>query len=384
VVPEPTVNILFTATYFYPYLSGLTDYPLKIASYLAKKHQVTVLTFQHQKSLPLKENYQGITICRLPVHWQLFKGLWNWFYPFIALIEIFKTDAVFINLPQFEGFLAAIYGRLLRKKVYVIYHCDLYFSGHSTSQWLAKIANVTAWISCFFCHKIIIYTKDYAQNSKVLKSFLSKVSPIYPPVLEYQSDQQYYTQLKKMAQGNPVVGFSGRIAREKGLEYLLEAMVVLQKKYPSARLLLAGPFGQAVVGESEYYLRIKKLIKDKKIKADYLGSLNKNQLFAFYQLIDLLVLPSINKTEAFGMVQVEAMFCAKPVVATNLPGVRIPIQVTGMGKVIQPADSKALAEAIELVYQQPNNYQKKSDLAKTVFDAKKTFAFFDSLLPHET
>ena len=48
---------------------------------------------------------------------------------------------------------------------------------------------------------------------------------------------------------------------------------------------------------------------------------------SFYKSIDLLVLPSINQTEAFGMVQAEAI-AGTPVIAGNLPGVRIPIKLT--------------------------------------------------------
>jgi glycosyltransferase involved in cell wall biosynthesis len=61
---------------------------------------------------------------------------------------------------------------------------------------------------------------------------------------------------------------------------------------------------------------------------------------------DVLVLSSINSTESFGMVQVEAMICGTPVVATDLPGVRQPVGSTGMGRVVPIRDAHALAEAV--------------------------------------
>lgn len=77
-----------------------------------------------------------------------------------------------------------------------------------------------------------------------------------------------------------------------------------------------------------------------------LGVLPDSQLAEFYAECEMLVLPSINSTEAFGMVQVEAMLKDVPVVATDLPGVRVAISANGMGEIIPPRDSRALAEAI--------------------------------------
>jgi glycosyltransferase involved in cell wall biosynthesis len=66
----------------------------------------------------------------------------------------------------------------------------------------------------------------------------------------------------------------------------------------------------------------------------------------FYPNIDLLVLPSLNSTEAFGLVQIEAMMNGVPCVASDLPGVRQPIRNHEMGRIIPIGDSKALAAAI--------------------------------------
>jgi glycosyltransferase involved in cell wall biosynthesis len=55
----------------------------------------------------------------------------------------------------------------------------------------------------------------------------------------------------------------------------------------------------------------------------FLGKLNENELIANYQNAKVLVLPSINNNEAFGIVLIEAMACGTPVIASNLPGVRL-------------------------------------------------------------
>jgi glycosyltransferase involved in cell wall biosynthesis len=81
------------------------------------------------------------------------------------------------------------------------------------------------------------------------------------------------------------------------------------------------------------------------------------ELSAFYRLCELTVLPSTNSTESFGIVQVESMACGTPVVATDLPGVREPVRMTGMGRVVPIANAHALAESICEVLDQPERYQ---------------------------
>jgi glycosyltransferase involved in cell wall biosynthesis len=70
------------------------------------------------------------------------------------------------------------------------------------------------------------------------------------------------------------------------------------------------------------------------------------EMAMFYPNINLLVLPSLNSTEAFGLVQIEAMMNGVPCVASDLPGVRQPVRKHKMGRIIPIGDSQALAEAV--------------------------------------
>jgi glycosyltransferase involved in cell wall biosynthesis len=75
---------------------------------------------------------------------------------------------------------------------------------------------------------------------------------------------------------------------------------------------------------------------------------------AFYSNLDVIVVPSLNSTETFGLVQVEAMLCGTPSIASDLPGVRQPVLQTGMGEVVPVGDCAALAEAIVRVTDRDN------------------------------
>ena len=90
-----------------------------------------------------------------------------------------------------------------------------------------------------------------------------------------------------------------------------------------------------------------------------MGVLNPIQMAAFYPNIDVLVLPSLNSTEAFGLVQIESMLNGVPTVASNLPGVRQPVLRHGMGKIIPIGDSDALATALIEILGNPTAFQRE-------------------------
>ena len=79
---------------------------------------------------------------------------------------------------------------------------------------------------------------------------------------------------------------------------------------------------------------------------DQLGFLPDDAFHAFLAASDVLVFSSLNATESFGIVQIEAMLQGTPIVATDLPGVRQPVLQTGFGKIIPARDPRALAEAV--------------------------------------
>jgi glycosyltransferase involved in cell wall biosynthesis len=82
---------------------------------------------------------------------------------------------------------------------------------------------------------------------------------------------------------------------------------------------------------------------------------------AFFHECEVTVLPSINSTESYGLVQVESMTCGTPVVASDLPGVRVPVSMTGMGRIFPPADPNKLAEVLIEVLDQPAEFHGQPD-----------------------
>jgi len=111
----------------------------------------------------------------------------------------------------------------------------------------------------------------------------------------------------------------------------------------------------------------------------FAGTLKGRDLAAFYGAIDLLLMTSINSTESFGLVQVEAMLCGTPVVSTNLPGVRQPITMTGMGEIVAIADSASLAAGIETVLSDPAAYIRPRNEIEAIFSLDRTIGDYEAL-----
>ena len=71
----------------------------------------------------------------------------------------------------------------------------------------------------------------------------------------------------------------------------------------------------------------------------------------------MITVPSLNSTEAFGLVQIEAMMNGVPSVPSALPGVRQPVKMHGMGEVSEIGNSESLATAILKVLDNPEKYK---------------------------
>jgi glycosyltransferase involved in cell wall biosynthesis len=215
-------------------------------------------------------------------------------------------------------------------------------------------------LAAMFTHQIVTYTRDYAENSSYLKRHIKKLQCILPPVelpVVKPEAIQTFAQKHNPTQSHPVIGMGARFATEKGVEVLLDALPDILKVHPNAKVQFAGPW-QQIVGEEHYIQRLLPKINDYIAAGhwEFVGSLSPEEMSAFYPNIDVLTIPSLNSTEAFGLVQIEAMINGVPSVASNLPGVRQPVRMHGMGRVVPIGDSKALAEAILAVLAEKSSY----------------------------
>lgn len=380
------MKVLFFSSYFYPYTSGLTTYPWKILNYLAKKNNITVLTFNHKKNefKKLKIKNLKLEIKYLPYSFRLSKGFISPQSLFYFLKEIKNTDVLILNQPNVEGFFLGVLAKIFRKKTVSLVHCFLYAGKNIFEKIIFKVANFFVFLQLLLSDEIIFYTKEYFQSTwfyRFLKN--KKIHYQLPPIKKLPVDKNYLNKLLKYKKNNSfLIGFSGRIAQEKGIEYLINSVKRFKFHVSRYTLLFAGPYGKQVAGENKYFLKIKNLLDKNKINYYFLGNLKEDELGAFYKAVDVLVLPSINSTEAFGMVQAEAMILGTPVIASNLPGVNTPIKLTKMGILIEPKNEKQLTQAILEILKNRKKYTNKKLVlnAQKIFDIKKVYKFYKKLI----
>lgn len=206
--------------------------------------------------------------------------------------------------------------------------------------------------------RIVGTTPAYLAASSYLKSWQQKccclpigVEPVCPQVEEVERIRNRYP-------GKKIVFSLGRLVAYKGYRFLVEAARYLGDDY----VVLIGGAG-ALEGELKGYIKTWGLEE----KVQLLGRIADNELPAYYGACKVFCLSSVQKTEAFGIVQIEAMSCGKPVVATNIPGSGVSwVNAHGVsGLNVAPESGRELAEAIraiagdEVVY---SGYSRRAEL----------------------
>lgn len=376
------MRIVCISTYFFPYISGLTQYPYRLFIHLAKKgHHIQVVTFRHANNLLKNERVDGIDIERTNYWFKISKGFFAPFFLFSIFKKVTQAEVVIINQPSIEGISAIILGRILGKKVISFYHCRLQTNRAFLQKMINHTVNFVVFIELSLSHVIIATSADYIKKTLV-NIFNYKITIIMPPIIPCSVSSKRYTHFIRQKANHTWIGFCGRISSEKGLEYLIKAYEYIRKSISSAKFVFAGPLGHEVVGEEWYYQKIQKLLNDKSIPHLFLGRLRNDEMGSFYKAIDCLVLPSVNNTEAFGMVQAEAMVQGTPVIATDLPGVRIPIQLTGMGLVVPQKNAHQLGLSIIRVITHRSQFTdtKLVEKAKKIFDPEVSYTAFIHVL----
>jgi glycosyltransferase involved in cell wall biosynthesis len=383
------MKILTVLTYYRPHTSGLTIYVERLAKSLVKLgNEVTVLTSQYDKSLPQDEIVDGVRILRVPVLFRISKGVIMPTFGWQAWKLVSSHDVVHLHLPQFDAAGVALRGKILGKPTLITYHCDLLLPRSILNRLINFVVHMMNNLAGILADRICAYTEDFASHSPYLLRFADKLEVILPPVvMPPVSDQAIAAYRDKVNPDgrSPVIGMATRFASEKGVEILLNALSGVIEKYPDTKVLYAGQY-RDVMGETSYFQRLLPSIRDYQDKGhwEFLGVLNQLEMAQFYNCLDLLVVPSLNSTETFGLVQIEAMIQGTPSIASNLPGVRVPPRLTGMGEVIPIGDSDALAEAILKIAEDPEKYHRDGKDIADQFDplvnAKAYQVLYASLL----
>lgn len=209
---------------------------------------------------------------------------------------------------------------------------------------------------------IIGTTLYYLEHSPWLNEAREKFVPLHIGIDPVLPDAAGVEEVRKKYPGKKIVFSLGRLVEYKGFSYLVDAAEFLPDDY----VILIGGSGPL---EGELRSRIGSKGLGEKVRL--LGHIPDESLPAYYGACTLFVLSSVQKTEAFGIVQIEAMSCGKPVVATRIPGSGVSkVNADGVSGInVEPNDAEGLAAAIKAVSEDREVYRKYSEGASGRFNS---------------
>lgn len=322
-----------------PYKGGVGNSALSFTRALSKKHHLTTLTPKYKSNYSSNSNTKYLkpllklgNAALLP---QIFKYLRNaeviiFHYPF------FGTDLILFLYKLIRG---------RKQKLIIHYHMDVF-----KLTFLARLLKLPSRLiapSLFRQADLITcFSLDYIRESQIKKYYFKKSGKFRE--IPYGLDtKKFHPAPKKESQKTTNLLFVGGLDKAhyfKGLDYLLEALSKI-----SASVILN------IVGEGEQKKHFQKKAKSLGLenKINFLGAVNNSQLPEIYRKNDFLALPSIDKSEALGIVLLEALASGLPVIASNLPGVRTVFREGKEGLIVPPQNVEKLKEKIEYLSQKP-------------------------------
>jgi glycosyltransferase involved in cell wall biosynthesis len=345
------VRVLQIFKYYYPNVGGVEKVAQDIAEGLKGQIGTQILTC-HEAVRTFREKVNGIEVTRAGRLFTRFSVPVAPRFPFLMRQMAREADILHFHLPYPLADVSYLLSRP-KGKVVVWWHSDIV-----RPKFLTKLYRPLQAQFLKKADAIIVAAPQLIDSSPTLRQFRDKcqVIPIGIDAGRFALNDHLWAQGQKIRSryGRRIVLFVGRLAYYKGVDYLVRAM-----KDVDGTLLL--------VGEGPLEVELKGLAASMGVqdRCVFLGKASDEELPLYYQACDVFVLPSVAPTEAYGIVQLEAMACGKPVVSTNLPtGVPF-VNLHGQtGLIVRPADEQALAGAINKLLDNPGLRERYGLFAK--------------------
>jgi glycosyltransferase involved in cell wall biosynthesis len=353
-----------------PYKGGMGGSVKNFSKYLERTGQeITVFTplYKHQTAPAQELQTSGVLVRRIKPFFSfgnsaILLRLWpklqgfdiiHLHYPFYGTAELVALKKLLVG-PNF--------------KLIVHYHMDNRAKG--LRGLIYKIArNITLPFVLAMADEITCASMDYIKHSDIGK-YWNKHKSKFTQVSFGVDTNVFHHICEKDNKTEKNILFVGSLDTShyfKGVENLIKAFKKISID-PQANLWIVG---QGNMGE--YYQQI---AKDLQIleRVQFIDDADTNKKLAcLYSKADVLVLPSINRSEAFGLVLLEAMACGTPVVASNLPGVRSVFNNGHHGLTVKPNDIDDLTEKIIAIINHPQRSKNMGEAAKTLVHNKYTW-----------
>jgi len=338
------LRVLQVNKLYYPAIGGIERVVQQIAEGLSEDVNMNVLVCSdtiHYK----KEELNGVQITRLPKLFQ-FGSLPIPFGFNITLRHLSKTqDIIHLHMPFPLGDIACLLSRF-QGKIIVWWHSDVV-----RQKKMMRLYKPVMLQMLKRADAIVVATEGHIEGSAYLKPFREKcvVIPFGVDEKVEQAADLYWmqqTQQKEVRNTNKTVKFLfvGRLVYYKGCDVLLKAFANVQ----GAEL--------EIVGEGALEEKCKSIVNTGGFqnKVHFYGKLTERKLFQKYSECDVLVLPSVARSEAFGLVQIEAMAFGKPIINTKLSSGVPFVSIHGeTGLTVEQGNQEQLTQAMQWMVEHP-------------------------------
>lgn len=334
------IKILEINKAYFPHTGGIETLVKQYSEELAKFDNIEILTLvcRDGRGKTCFENVNGVKITRAGSLGTYFSCPLS-----VSFLRLFRkmsenADIIHIHVPFPLADLALLLSEY-SGKVIVSWHSDIVKQKKLLMLYKPLMKYLLNRADC-----ILVATEGHINGSEFLPEYRRKCR-----VLPYGITPENYLDIKKVPflsekATNPEsvkVFFTGRLVYYKGVDVLIRAF---RKVKNNCELFIAG----TGILESE----LKKAVQEYGLndRVHFLGFLPEEQLKQAFADCDIFVLPSVEKSEAFGIVQLEAMIYGKPVINTSLPsGVPYVSIHEKTGITVMPYNSNQLADAVNIL-----------------------------------
>jgi glycosyltransferase involved in cell wall biosynthesis len=327
-------HILIIGKYYPPEIGGVERYTSEVARAVSDRHRVTVVVHSRDPNDSIEQD-GNVTIVRCgtakiissqPLSPSMFTHL-----------QALKPDLVHFNAPNFWG-TAMLLLMNYNKPLVVTHHADVFGRPILRRVVMPLYRRLVRQATC-----VVINSLKNAELSKDLPRnagpFIEIPHGVDPRLFDINDAcrAEIAAERRQRFGNSPVIGFVGRFVRYKGLSILIEALTHLEGVH--ALLIGNGPLRS----QTEEQVRAANLAG----RVHFLGEIDEAGKIRGLAMMVLLVLPSVDTTEAFGVAQIEAQLMALPVIASRLPTGVTDVTIDNVtGLLVPPRDPIALAHAI--------------------------------------
>lgn len=291
--------------YYYPEPGGMETHLYDHCCELRDKFDIEVLV-ANTRPRTITEMIDGVRVTRVANWGEVFSSpICPTFPRHLARIGSDRDSIIQLHLPNPLAHVSYLLTKPAGRLV-LIWHSDII-----KQQWLSRFYNRYLYQLLERADCVVATSPNYVKYSPFLRNYAYKtvVVPLGIRAEKFEPSWQTNMQAQWIRQkyGKPMVLFVGRLTYYKGLETLIQAAAKIDGTI-------------AIIGNGPLKHHLGQMIHERGLlgKVFIFQNVTNEDLVSFYHACDVFVLPSNKRSEAFGVVQLEAMVCGKPVVSTNL------------------------------------------------------------------